>query len=130
MYIVLRASAHLEDESSNFREFFQDHRLKHRFDVYHDLIFLNATYKILQLRLSVYLTLSHGSQAKGPNKAHEGELFVSSYTCCDCCFLKVHADCSWSQTLLYCKLLCLGLPYTTIVQYKRSVVSHHALFEE
>ena len=29
-----------------------------------------------------------------------------------------------------CKLLCLGLLYITIVQYKRSVVSCHALFEE
>ena len=44
--------------------------------------------------------------------------------------LEVHADCSWSQRLPCCKLLCLGLPYITIVQYKRSVVSCHALFEE
>jgi len=58
------------------------------------------------------------------------ELFVSGYTCCDCCFLEVHTDCSWSQSLPCCKLLCLGLLYITIVQYKRSVVSCHALFEE
>jgi len=33
------------------------------------------------------------------------ELFVSGYTCCDCCFLEIHADCSWSQSLPCCKLL-------------------------
>jgi len=48
----------------------------------------------------------------------------------DCCFLEIHADCSWSQSLLCCKLLCLGLLYITIIQYKRSVVSCHALFKE
>jgi len=58
------------------------------------------------------------------------ELFVSGHTCCDYCFLEVHGDCSWSQSLPCCKLLCLGLPYITIAQYKRSVVSCHALFEE
>ena len=58
------------------------------------------------------------------------ELFVSGYTWCDCCFLEVHTGCSWSQSLPCCKLLCLGLPYITIAQYKRSVVSCHALFEE
>jgi len=124
-YIILGASVHLKDESSNFRDFFQDHRLKQRFDVYPDLIFVDATCKILQL-----LTLSQGSQAKSPNEAHEGELLVSGYTCCDCCFLEVHADCSRSQTLPCCKLLCLGLPYITIVQYKGSVVSRHVFFEE
>jgi len=58
-----------------FRDFFQDHRLKQRFDVYPELIIVDATYKILQLCLPVYLTLSQGSQASGPNEAHEGVLY-------------------------------------------------------
>jgi len=60
-YIILGASVHRKDESSNFQDFFQDHRLKQRFDVYPELKFVNSTYKILQLRLPVYLTLSQGS---------------------------------------------------------------------
>jgi len=34
----------------------------------------NTTYKILQLRLPVYLTLSQGSQTRVPNEAHVGVL--------------------------------------------------------
>jgi len=60
-YIILGASVHRKDESSNFRDFFQDHRLMQRFDIYPELKFVNATYKILQLRLPMYLTLSQGS---------------------------------------------------------------------
>ena len=73
-YINLGASVHLKDESSNFWDIFQDHRLKQRFDVYPELIFVIAAYKILQLRLPVYLTLSQGSQTHGSNEAHEGVL--------------------------------------------------------
>ena len=59
LVLFLGASVHiLQDESSNFQGlFFQDHRMKQTFDVYPELIFVDATYKLIRIRLPVYLTL-------------------------------------------------------------------------
>ena len=66
LVLFLGASVHiLQDESSNFQGlFFQDHRMKQTFDVYPELIFVDATYKLLQIRLPVYLTLCEDSNGQ------------------------------------------------------------------
>ena len=45
-------------------------------------------------------------------------------------FLRFMQIAACREVFRVAKLLCLGLPYIMIVQYKRSVVSRHALFEE
>jgi len=55
----------LQDESSNFQGlFYQDHRMKQTFDVYPELTFVDATYKLLQIHLPVYLTLCEDSNGQ------------------------------------------------------------------
>jgi len=62
---------------------------------------------------------------------YSSEFFVSAYTCCDCCFLEVNADCRWSQ---FARSSRLQFTVLELVVRKRllstSALWCHALFEK
>ena len=62
MYRLFYSGATVEvysDEKKNFKGlFFQDGQMKDAFQAYPEIVFINATYKLLELGLPTYLTLS------------------------------------------------------------------------
>ena len=55
----------LSDEEKDFKGlFFQDPLMKHTFNAYPEIVFVDATYKLLDLGLPVYLMLSEDSNGQ------------------------------------------------------------------
>ena len=63
LFVVLGASVNVySDNEKNFKRlFFQDGSMKQCFSSYSEIIFLDATYKLLQIGLPIYLLLCEDS---------------------------------------------------------------------
>ena len=62
---------------------------------------------------------------------YSSEFFVSAYTCWDCCYVEVHADCRWSQFARSSRLQFTVLELVVRKQLlSTSALWCHAMFEK